>query len=97
MPTPQEVLRFRFEETPPSAWFRAGPERDRIVGERFGSLTDQALAGGLDPWGERAAAFARRHLDVITHFGRFPHRNQALGRPSSPEEEAFLQQPGSRF
>ncbi len=45
----------------------------------------------------RTAEFARRHLDVIVRFGRFPHRNQALGRPSSSEEEAFLQQPGSRF
>jgi uncharacterized protein (DUF924 family) len=45
----------------------------------------------------RTADFARRHQAVIARFGRFPHRNQALGRPSSPEEEVFLQQPGSRF
>ena len=43
------------------------------------------------------AAFARRHRDVIARFGRFPHRNAALGRVSSPEELAFLQTPGSRF
>jgi uncharacterized protein (DUF924 family) len=45
----------------------------------------------------RTAEFARKHLDVIARFGRFPHRNAALGRPSSPEELAFLQTPGSRF
>ena len=43
------------------------------------------------------ADFARRHRDVIARFGRFPHRNAALGRVSSPEELAFLQTPGSRF
>jgi len=41
--------------------------------------------------------WARKHLVVIERFGRFPHRNAVLGRPSTPEEEAFLAQPGSRF
>jgi uncharacterized protein (DUF924 family) len=45
----------------------------------------------------RTADFARRHRDVIARFGRFPHRNAALGRPSSAEELAFLQTPGSGF
>ena len=45
----------------------------------------------------RTTEFARRHHAVIARFGRFPHRNQALGRPSTSEEAAFLQQPGSRF
>lgn len=44
-----------------------------------------------------ALDYARRHLDIIERFGRFPHRNAALGRASTPEEEAFLQQPGSSF
>jgi uncharacterized protein (DUF924 family) len=41
------------------------------------------------------ADFAVRHRDVIAQFGRFPHRNAALGRVSSAEELAFLQTPGS--
>ena len=45
----------------------------------------------------RTADFARRHRDVIARFGRFPHRNAALGRLSSTDELAFLQTPGSRF
>jgi uncharacterized protein (DUF924 family) len=45
----------------------------------------------------RTAAFARRHRDVIARFGRFPHRNEALGRQSTPQEVAFLQTPGSGF
>ena len=45
----------------------------------------------------RTADFAHRHRDVIGRFGRFPHRNEALGRVSSAAELAFLQTPGSRF
>jgi uncharacterized protein (DUF924 family) len=45
----------------------------------------------------RTIDFARRHRDVIARFGRFPHRNAALGRASTDEEIAFLAQPGSRF
>lgn len=41
--------------------------------------------------------FARRHHAVIEKFGRFPHRNAILGRPSSAEELAFLEQPGAAF
>jgi uncharacterized protein (DUF924 family) len=33
-----------------------------------------------------------RYLEVIERFGRFPHRNAILGRPSTPEEIAFLEQ-----
>ena len=45
----------------------------------------------------RTANFAQRHRDVIARFGRFPHRNAALGRQSSAAELAFLQTPGSGF
>lgn len=41
--------------------------------------------------------YARRHLAVIERFGRFPHRNDVLGRPSSPEERAFLDAGGDSF
>ena len=50
---------------------------------------DKGFKSGLD--------YAIRHRDVIERFGRFPHRNEILGRKSTPEEKAFLQQPGSRF
>jgi uncharacterized protein (DUF924 family) len=39
---------------------------------------------------------ARQHCDIVEQFGRFPHRNAALGRPGTPAEEAFLQN-GPRF
>ncbi|WP_397450338.1 DUF924 family protein [Pseudomonas sp. NA-150] len=41
--------------------------------------------------------FAIRHQRVIARFHRFPHRNAILGRPSTAEELAFLQERGSRF
>ena len=42
-------------------------------------------------------AYARKHRAVIERFGRFPHRNAILGRTSSAQELAFLQEPGSGF
>ena len=38
-----------------------------------------------------------QHKAIIDRFGRYPHRNAVLGRPSTAEEIAFLQQPGSSF
>jgi uncharacterized protein (DUF924 family) len=41
--------------------------------------------------------FAEAHRDIVRRFKRFPHRNAVLGRASTPEELAFLQEPGSSF
>lgn len=41
--------------------------------------------------------YAVAHHDIIARFGRFPHRNAILGRTSTPEEQAFLELPGSSF
>jgi uncharacterized protein (DUF924 family) len=41
--------------------------------------------------------YAQQHREVVARFGRFPHRNELLGRPSTAEEIEFLKQPGSRF
>lgn len=38
--------------------------------------------------------YAEKHRDVILKFGRFPHRNAALGRTSTPEEIAYLEAGG---
>ena len=71
------------------------PDQQRSV-TLFQKLVDEAgpdhkptLAEYLD--------FAVRHRDIVSRFGRFPHRNKALGRISTPEELSFLQQPGSGF
>ena len=39
---------------------------------------------------EKNFTYAKVHRDIIARFGRFPHRNVALGRVSTPEEIAFL-------
>lgn len=44
----------------------------------------------LRPLYEHSARQARGHLEVITRFGRYPHRNLVLGRLSTPEETAWL-------
>lgn len=60
-----------------------------------------AMAEATDGAGAKDAAgsldFARRHRDIVARFGRFPHRNAILGRESTAEELAFLQEPGSSF
>ena len=58
----------------------------------FGVLAEESPAVGGD-----ALLWARKHFDVIARFGRYPHRNALLGRPSTPEEVAFLRKPGSSF
>ncbi len=63
-------------------------------------LDDQKLAVRL--MSERTAdqnslEYARRHLEIIARFGRFPHRNVVLGRTSTKEESAFLRTPRSSF
>ena len=50
-----------------------------------------------DPGQESNLDYAHRHRAIIERFGRFPHRNQILGRQSTAEEMEFLRQPGSSF
>ena len=47
--------------------------------------------------GEIYLDFAEKHRDVVRRFGRFPHRNRALGRESTPAELEYLAQPGAGF
>mgnify|MGYP001109507949 CR=1 FL=1 len=46
---------------------------------------------------ENLTKYAVAHKVIIDRFGRFPHRNAALGRESTPEEIAFLKEPMSSF
>lgn len=58
--------------------------------ELFGALA-------RDTGDDEPRMWAQKHADVYFRFGRYPHRNALLGRPSTPEEIAFLAEPGSRF
>ena len=63
------------------------------------SMADQDRAVALFQTLERADddRWAEHHHGIIARFGRFPHRNQTLGRETTPEEAEFLTQPNSSF
>ena len=71
--------------------------------EHSEALADQELACRLmqplarfpETWD--ALRYAEAHRAIVARFGRFPHRNAALGRPSTAAEIDFLRQPGSAF
>ncbi len=57
----------------------------------------KAVALFSQPGMEDTLRFELRHKEIIDRFGRYPHRNDVLGRTSTPEELAFLSEPGSSF
>lgn len=62
--------------------------------EHSETLADHdALIPHLDGLPE-VAKYATMHRDIIVRFGRFPHRNRALGRETTPEERTFLEEGG---
>jgi len=63
---------------------------------RFAELLPLLPATDRDYFKE-SLDYAERHQQVIARFGRFPHRNEILGRPSTDEEIEFLKGRGSRF
>lgn len=71
--------------------------------EHSETLADQArcmaLYRSLPPgeFRDHCVDYGRRHQVIIERFGRFPHRNAAMSRASTPEEEAFLKKPDSSF
>jgi uncharacterized protein (DUF924 family)/predicted metal-dependent HD superfamily phosphohydrolase len=70
-----------------SALERLGPEMERHI-EAAPEFARPTLAAGREQ--------AAKYREVIARFGRFPHRNAALGRPSTPEEAAFLEEWAAR-
>jgi uncharacterized protein (DUF924 family) len=88
-------------------WDKAMTPEERVFAylpwEHSESLADQerclALMQEIAAHPETAdmPKWAEAHLVIIRRFGRFPHRNAALGRASTPEELEFLRQPGSSF
>lgn len=65
-------------------------EDQRLSVELFRMLAEET--GSQD-----TLIYAVQHLKIIDRFGRFPHRNEILGRWSTPEEAEFLKEPGSSF
>lgn len=73
---------------------------DPVMQERsvalFRSFQEQAMSDSAD-MAKSWLDFAIQHHAVIERFGRFPHRNEVLGRESTQEERAYLAEPGSGF
>jgi uncharacterized protein (DUF924 family) len=83
-------------------WDRAMSPAQRLFAylpfEHSEDLADQDLSCELmKGFDAEQVRYAERHRDIIRRFGRFPHRNAALGRASTAEEIEFLKQPGSGF
>ena len=60
----------------------------------FQALADEQSANSVF---EGCADFARLHRDIVAQFGRFPHRNEILGRTSTDAEKAYLESGAERF
>lgn len=97
--TARAALSRRFDRSLPAMWrqfiYLPFEHSERLEDQElsvalFAALAqDPACASGLD--------YAKRHHAIIARFGRFPHRNAALGRESSAAEEEFLKEPNSSF
>lgn len=64
--------------------------------ERYSSLVLSAPPAEREPL-RSYLDYAWQHYVIIKRFGRYPHRNDILGRQASEEERAFLNTPGSSF
>ncbi len=96
-PLAQELARLAVER----GWDRAmTPEQRQFLYLPFEHAEDPELqAMSLRCFEDLGLAqpleYARQHAEVIARYGRYPSRNAALGRVSTPEEEEYLAQPGA--
>jgi uncharacterized protein (DUF924 family) len=65
--------------------------------ELFECLADAPMPGGIRKIVESFAAYAHDHRDIVVRFGRFPHRNGVLSRPSTAAEAQFLDAGASSY
>jgi uncharacterized protein (DUF924 family) len=88
---------FDRQATPVRRWFLYLPfeHSEDLADQRRGIELYASLPADADR--DACVAIAQRHHDIIARFGRFPHRNQVLGRASTPAEEGFLREPNSSF
>jgi uncharacterized protein (DUF924 family) len=95
----QTALSRGFDRSLPASWrqFIYLPfEHSEFLADQERSVTLFA-ALARDPAFARSLDYAKSHHAIVARFGRFPHRNRALGRPSTAAEEAFLTEPNSSF
>jgi uncharacterized protein (DUF924 family) len=85
-----------FNQMVPPAWrlffYMPFHHSEDIADQRRSLTLFNALPRNPDRRGS-LRRYGRPYIEVIERFGRFPHRNEILGRPSTPEEIAFLAKP----
>ena len=95
----ERALAQGFDQSLPPVWraffYMPFVHSEDLADQRRALALFAALPPDPERPGERRAA--RHHHDIIARFGRFPHRNAILGRPSTPEEISFLADPDSSF
>jgi uncharacterized protein (DUF924 family) len=64
--------------------------------ETYSDLSRDIAALGVEGYPD-FRPHAKTHADIVLQFGRYPHRNELLGRPSTPEELAFMADGGPTF
>ena len=74
----------------PSFLPRIKPKDDTAIINRFGEILAKERV-------LNSVVCNKKHKVIIDRFGRYPHRNQILGRESTDEELTFLTQPDSSF
>ncbi len=67
---------------------------DQDQGVALCEALDAEIGAEIGASGGDFGKWARIHRDVIARFGRFPHRNPALGRETTAEEQAYLDDGG---
>ena len=65
---------------------------ENVADQDLSLVLHEAMAGDVSD--TEPTKWAIVHRDIIVRFGRFPHRNRALGRTTTPEEQAFLDEGG---
>lgn len=78
-------------------WMHAESLEDQRRGEAAFARGAESVAEAFRSLFDGGLSYATRHRVVIERFGRFPHRNAALGRASTAEEIAFLEEAGMGF
>jgi len=97
--TTNRALASGFDLAVPAAWrlffYLPYEHSERLADQQRGIALLEALPPVQGRPGE--GRMSRLHLEIIERFGRFPHRNPILGRASTAEELAFLEECDLRF
>lgn len=91
----QEAVERGFDREMPAAWRKFFYLPFEHSEDRAMQARSVALFGAAGD--KEGLRWAEMHKAIVDRFGRFPHRNAILGRPSTPEEAAWLKEGGETF